>query len=251
MAMNRSERELRRLGDNDLAKMQAVIRGVFKQRHPDMKDIAFPVQAKPAREAAKALETSAPKADLRQRTYELLQLVREPSREEREALEKGKGLVFLPVQPKTLAQVVAKDEGYFWTGELEYAQSRPELREFVPPAMEIALNPVRLALPGSFSKPRNKQLEMIEEYSALLEREFPDAKAIMLPATAYAQADKAYKAQNGGHTLFKDFYARALDNTSVVFGRYHSDDRLDVGYWCADLGHDRVGAVPAVVFLRK
>lgn len=67
---------------------------------------------------------TAPKVDLRQRTYELLSLVREPSDAEQEAL-KGRGIKFLPVTSTSYAEVVAEDQAYFWDGELAYANDRP------------------------------------------------------------------------------------------------------------------------------
>lgn len=42
MAMNHSELELKSLGDKDLAKIISGVRDVFKSRHPELQDIAFP-----------------------------------------------------------------------------------------------------------------------------------------------------------------------------------------------------------------
>lgn len=42
MAMNYTERELRKLGDNDLAKIIAGAHDAFKKRHPELGDIALP-----------------------------------------------------------------------------------------------------------------------------------------------------------------------------------------------------------------
>lgn len=199
-------------------------------------------------------ETEAPGVDFHQQTYELMHLVREPSVDEREALEKRKGLVFLPVNAKSLAEFVSENPDHFWSDELEYANSRAELKDYVPPVMEVGLNPTQLALPDSFLKSQAVQLEMIDNYSKYLEVEFPDARAIMLPVTGYAQADKAYL-EKTGQVLFRTYFARALDNTSGVdaafVGRAHPDDQLLVRGWFADRGLDHVGAVPAVVFLRK
>lgn len=211
-------------------------------------DIALPGQ-RPQPE-----ETQALRIDLRQQTYDLLTLIREPSTKEREALEK-KGFVFLPVEAKSYAQVVAEDPDYFWPNELQYANQRAGLRDFTPPVMEIALNPTQLALPGSFNKSRERQLAMIEKYSkGQIELEFQDARAIMLPVTAYAQADRVYK-QRTDEVLFRTYFARGLDNISEVnaafAGRLDPDDQFHVYDWYAAHGHDYVGPVPAVVFLKK
>ena len=59
MSMQHSERELGKLGDHDLAKIQAGIREAFKKRHPELKDIAFPPIVVPVeKQAVKTPETS-------------------------------------------------------------------------------------------------------------------------------------------------------------------------------------------------
>lgn len=196
----------------------------------------------------------APIKDLRQQTYELLALVREPTEEEKEALEK-RGIVFLTTETKSLSRVVLHDPDYFWSGEQEYVDSKKELREYVPPvAMEVGLNPENPAIPGSFNKSKKVQLEMIERGSLELQKEFSDARLVMLPSTIYAQADKAYKGKTG-EVFFRNIFARALDQTSGVrsagVGRFVPGSRLRVDEWSAGDGYGRVGAVPAVVFLRK
>lgn len=190
--------------------------------------------------------------DLRQQTYDLLHLVRAPSEQEKSSF-KERGFVFLPVRAKSYAQVVAEDPAYFWPDELQYANERAELRDFTPPVMEIALNPTQLVLPGSFNKSRISQLEMIKAYSRKqIEPEFPDAKAIMLPATAYAQADKVYKGMRD-EVLFRTYFARGLDNISEVYaagaGRSAPVGPFFVDDWPAGACDARVGAVPAVVFI--
>jgi hypothetical protein len=198
--------------------------------------------------------------DLRDRTYELLSLVRQPSKEEREVLERKMKLVVLRLQAKSLSRVVAYDPNYFKSGELAFLDSTSELRDFTPPSLAVAINPdpEYIALRGSFGVSRATQLVMIEEYSqGVIEKEFPEAKAIMLPATSYAQADWIYNHRYGtiGKILFGNIFTRALDNFSELaaarVGRDHPDDRLIVFGWGADHGRCRVGGVPAVVFLRK
>lgn len=194
----------------------------------------------------------ASKIDLRKQPYELLTRVVEPSDKEKEALKVKRGLVFLPMTSQSYAQVVAEDPNHFWDKELEYANARAELRDYTPPiAVEVGLNVVELALPGSLNKPRAVALQMIEDYSQELEAEFPGFKAIMLPVTGYARADRAYAERNPGQVLFKNYFAWGLDNTSGVdaadAGRFAPDDRFRVAGWDAGHGHPCVGAVPAVV----
>lgn len=153
-----------------------------------------------------------------------------------------------------MGQFVLEEPDHFRRETLKYVDSRPQLRDYVPPAIEVALSPTQLALPDSFFKSRADQLKMINEYSESLEVEFPDARAIMLPATAYAQADKAYL-EKTGHVLFRTHFARALDNacefSAAEVGRFRPGDRLHVGSWDVGHGYGSGGAVPAVVFLRK
>lgn len=195
---------------------------------------------------------AASKIDLRQQTYDLLHLVRQPSEQEKEALAR-RGIIFLPLETKSYVQVIAGDPGHFWEDELDYANARPQLRDYVlPVAVEAGFNPVQLALPDSFRKSRLVQLQMIKDYSQQLQAEFPDARVIMLPATGYAQADRAYKASTG-EVLFRNYFARALDDLSLVdaarAGRFDPSRRFSVDGWAAAGGDDFVGAVPAVVFV--
>ncbi len=197
---------------------------------------------------------AASKIDLRQQTYDLLTLVRKPSEQEREVLGR-RGIVFLPLEAKSYAQVVAEDEGYFLPNELAYANRVSELRDYaLPVAGEFGFrSPSGLALPNSFRKSRRNQLETILEYSQLLQTDVPDARAIMLPVTGYAQADRAYKAKTG-EVFLRKYFARALDNLSLVraafAGRGGSSRRFRVDGWDAVVyGYVDVGAVPAVVLI--
>jgi hypothetical protein len=195
-----------------------------------------------------------PVVDLRLQTYEILSMVREPSPEEQEAL-KGRGIIFLPVDTRTYAQVVQGDPAHFWKDELTYATKRPALKDYaLSVATQVGLKPSELAIPGSFNQPMNIQLGMIENGSQELQKELPDARLIMLPVTAYAQADHAYK-DITHEVLFKNYFARGLDMLSEVLaahaGRSAPSERFRVFGWLADYGIDHVGAVPAVVFVRK
>lgn len=194
-----------------------------------------------------------PAVDFRQQTYEVLSQVREPTPEEKEAL-KDRGIVFLFVESKSYAQVVREDPDHFWDEELDYTIDKPALRDYVlPVAVEVGLNPDALAMPGGFGESQRVQLEMIERRSQELQQEFPDARVIMLPVTGYAQADRAYK-EITGDVLFRNYFARGLDMLSpgyvAIAGRHQPAYRFNVHDW-RDCGFDIVGAVPAVVFVKK
>ena len=55
MTLRHGERELRRLGDKDLARIIAGARDVFKKRHPEFGDIALP-EAQPAKKSSRTKE---------------------------------------------------------------------------------------------------------------------------------------------------------------------------------------------------
>lgn len=199
------------------------------------------------------------KVDLRQQTLDLLPLVRPPSIEEGAALERI-GFVFLPVLAKSFAQVVTEDPGYFWPATLEYINGMPALRDFTPPAMVVGINRTQPFLLDSRNKPREAHLAMIEQYSQReIEPKFPGAKAIALPATAYAQADRAYRERTDGELFSRSLATRdlamCLDETSneqiaIVAGRHGF--RFIVSEW--DIKHDfddHVSAFPAIVFLKN
>ena len=191
---------------------------------------------------ATPVESTQPKPDLLKQTYELLLRTREPRPEERKALEE-RGFAFFDIKAKSLAQLIQENPKHFG-----YVHESGKLREYVPTAMAIALNLKQLALPNSNSQTLAVQLEMIEESSKPFEQKFPDAKMVMLPASAYTQADIRQK-------IFKNFFARTLDETVgsrvAGVGRNRPGFQLYVLDWRADDGLDVVVAVPAVVFLKK
>ena len=197
---------------------------------------------------------TAPVIDLRKQTYEILSQLREPTSEEKAALE-ARGQVFLPLKSKTYAQVVAEDPAHYWEDELNYANGKPALRDYaLPQTAEVGLNPGELAAPDSFSRSKRVQLEMAEERSRALQKEFPDARVIMLPATGYAQWDHAYK-EKTGDVVFKNYFARCLDQLSETHsagaGRHGPSGQFYVLDWDARDGDPRVALVPAVVFVKS
>lgn len=193
-------------------------------------------------------ETSAKPIDLRQATLQLLFTVREPSSAEQEALEK-RGFSLFHIGNESLDQLIGKYPYHFWD-----VNDSQRLRRYTPPAMVVAMRPENLALSDSFKRSQIEQLAMIEEYAKSIREELPDAHAVMLPASAYAQADIAYMEETT-QPLFSNFYARALDQTdgsSVAdVGRNVPGDQLHIHDWGADYGFPYIGAVPAVVFLQK
>ncbi|EKD84785.1 MAG: hypothetical protein ACD_38C00161G0006 [uncultured bacterium] len=200
----------------------------------------------------------APKVDRRQQTYDLLKLVRKPLTEEKEVLRRSRGIVFLPVNERSYAQVVSENIGHFRSGELDYVLGyvvgKIQLINYkLPAAIEVGFNPEAMVWHGGNGS-RAGQLEVIEEYSQSLQLELPDARAIMLPSTGYAQADIAFK-KTTGRVLIEHYFARALDDLSNVHsasvGRCHRSERFHVSElneWDPSMW---VKTVPAVVFVRN
>lgn len=58
---------------------------------------------------------------------------------------------------------------------------------------------------GGLTKRIRIRRTVIEAYSQKLQKQFPNIRAIILPSTEYAQADRAYKAQTG-EVLFRNYF---------------------------------------------
>lgn len=193
------------------------------------------------------------KLDLRAKTYEWLNMVRSPTSEEMKKL--GKDWISLDIQAKSLQQVVDEDPSYFG-----YVDESRNLRDYVPPAMTIVINPKDLGVSNSFNwETQMEHLAITEKQSQIFERIHPEAKKVMLPASAYVQADKLYRKKTG-EKLFTDLCALVLDqygdsSSGLFVGRSLDTaaltDRLFVGGFLALNGHASVSVVPAVVFIRK
>lgn len=201
----------------------------------------------PAQVQAETIETP---RDLRQETYELLANLREPTSKERKAFKK-RGFVFLTVDAKSLGQICEEEAGYFG-----FINSSQGLRTYTPPqAFEIAVNPKKLRIPRSNNSSQDKQLRLTKEHSQKeIEPISAGARAVMLPATAIAQADVEYQKQNS-EVLLPDFWVRALDTTVgpdvASVGRDRPSDRLRVSDWGRGHGLPSVWALSAVVFVKN
>jgi len=192
-----------------------------------------------------------------QQTYSLLSHLVEPTAEEKDQLKAQRGLVFLPMSALSCADVIATNKPHFWENELEFASSEPALRHFIPrKAVEIGIVETELALPDSFNTTRAAALEMIEDFSQELAKDFPGFRAIMLPATAYAGVDVHYSKLNPDKGLFKNYYTWCLDNvhqdnistsTAVFAGRYLPKLPFFISSLDPNYGYSRIGAVPAIV----
>lgn len=103
---------------------------------------------------ASAKESQAPKVDLRLQTLEFLSTntFREPTAQEKKILAPRGYDIFLSAEAKTLYAVVDENKDHFWSGELDYVNARPNLRDYTPPVLTVALRSKELFLKNSFSK---------------------------------------------------------------------------------------------------
>ena len=149
-----------------------------------------------------------------------MRAVRQPTSSEQEFLE-SRQFIFLPVEAKTLNEIVSESSEYFNRGTPNYVKSQPNLMMSKSPATTIALNPTRLFLPGSIPRTsdypisKERRLTMIEEYSeSSIQTELPNAKAIMPLATMLAQADIGFDRRMGRPLLRKECLGQVLDITT-------------------------------------
>jgi len=200
---------------------------------------------------AQKVEPEAPKRNLRKETFELLGKLREPTQEEAEAL-RSEGRILFKIEPVSLGEFYNAHREYF-----DYVNSSRTLLDYVPPqAFTVAINQENVRIPGSNNSSQKSQLEQTEKHSKTdIEPRYPSGRAIMLPATAIAQADINYQIENGGKKLIPDYLLRALDTTVVPrvanVGRYRPDDGLDVDGWGRVDGSLYLWVPSAVVFVRE
>lgn len=181
---------------------------------------------------------------LRQKTYELLSLVRKPTLKEKKALEEI-GSTFFNIEAKSLKQLERENPNHFNSIDIPN-----RLRVHIPSPMIVAINVNHPYVDDCFSKSQADQLLMIEESSSFHENFYPGAREVMLPASILAQLDIIYfKNTDGKEKLFKNFFARSLDQ-GVSVGRYRPEDKLRVGN-CSNAGYDDVGVLSAVVFVNQ
>lgn len=194
--------------------------------------------------------------DLRWQTLEFLaaNAFRGPTAEEMGALKpRGYDLV-LSAAARQLSLVVTENPDHFEDSGVDYINARSQVRNYIPPALTVVLRSGELFLADSFNKSQPVQLQMTETESRAVQELVPDARSIMLPAATVAQLDLNFLRKTG-RVLFRDRFVRALDKTSGVrvasVGRSRPDDRLLVGGSDRGIGDGVVGALSAVVFIRR
>lgn len=192
--------------------------------------------------------------NLRQETLGLLaeNTFRKPTPNEEKTLGAIGYDLFFPTEAKSLGVVVAENRDYF--DKYISVDVRPELRDFIPPVLTVALRSRRLFLARSFRKSQPIQLRIIETANQTMQERLPDARVIILPISTSAQFDLAYFKKTG-QVLFKGIDAAGLDELSngcfCSVGRYHPDRGLFVSAISRGIGYSFVGALSAVVMVNS
>jgi hypothetical protein len=230
MAMNYSEKELRRLGDKDLAKIILGVHDVFKQRHPDMQDIPL---------SKVIIASEAPKVEIIPFTQEQLEGLRK------------EGL--LPDYNLTRQSLAALREGGnpFWLWHNDY----PDFEAVPSRGSAVAFNSDKPFLPGSNNKTLEQQLEMITVYNRELQQRVPGVIAILGEAPGYAELAFTHFKQTG-RRLFGLEHGYNYTRTQTRFGGRVAlvgdfdpgDGGLHVGGgWSSAYRSDDLFAAPLVV----
>jgi hypothetical protein len=176
-------------------------------------------------------------------TYEILNAAKDPSEDERLILtRRGLFLELLPIEPVSLNTFVASEPDDFICN---LSDNFPSLGEYVPPKISIAVSPSSIIMPESRGKSLAEQIEMIDEYSKeMIEPTMPTARAVMLPATVLAQADRAYaRLFPKEEPLFNRIFANTLDTEGTgrmravaVIGRELPEYPLQFKRWDSESG---------------
>ena len=227
--MNYSEKELRRLGDKDLAKIISGAHDVFRQRHPDMQDIPL----------SKAIVTpEAPKVEITPFTQEQL-----------EGLRKEGLLPDYNLTRQSLA-ALRKDGNPFWS---TWHKDYPQFEAVTSRGSAVAFNPDKPFLPGSNNKTLEQQLEMIAEYNQQLQQRVPGVMAILGEAPDYAELAFTHFKQTGRRLFGSEHgynYTRTqtrVDSSVADVGSFDAGYGLSVSSWDPAHRYDGLFAAPLVV----
>ena len=108
----------------------------------------------------------------------------------------------------------------------------PKVLGIIPPAMEVVINPQRLALPGRGDRP-HEVIRRIEQYGQqlMVEAGLEDLDVIVPHASVFAQLDMAYLKETGEKLLRRSFALTTDTNEEgdpILVGRYAPFGGLDI-----------------------
>lgn len=263
MTMYHGERALRRLDDKDLAKIMAGVHDVFKQRHPEMRDIPLPQPKKPRDAQAVTHEIPQPRGlEPIRYAIEIPTVNEEVYQRVREAVEATGRTFVAAIRSVSVGDLLAEDKQREQKGKarrLGFVNDSKTMRATVPPEMEIAINPNMVRIEGSNNLSTDAQKTKIREAEAAWKKQLPEdvrpyVSMRMVDPSTYSQLEDSYM-DGTGELLFPNFFARTDAQTVrggvALVGRDDPTGRRYVLDWSVGNGDGRVFAVPVVVFPRK
>lgn len=205
-------------------------------------------------------------AEYQRKVHSLLEHVRPPTSEEARILGK-RGIIFLPVSTRSLADLVRLHPAHFRGSQLPDLDKIPEVRDYtLPRPIEVGLQ-ARLYEGASTAPLHLEKSNMYPRVAKILENDelsrtdedfadLPDARAIIAPAVVYAAADLAYAQQDKeGRGLLRGLHAEVLEDATDTYlpsvGRYLNDHSLSIGGSNRSYAPDGAFAIPAVVFVDR
>lgn len=228
-------------------------------RHPDNQDLTKQSAIRQAREmlASAGVTGLGQKAEGRVlRTPEALIEIKSFSKETRKVLEK-EGYVIYSLTGQSINSL--RNAGRkFWS---EWHKDFLDFEAIGSMQSEVAINTIKLFLPGSNNKTLVQQEEMVSKFSVELEKKVQGVKVIIGQAPDYVELafkhlDETKKYLFGAKDNYN--YARtktlSIDSFVAYVGGFH-DSRgfffqpvgLGVGYWPADGGLGVIYAAPLVI----
>lgn len=176
--------------------------------------------------------------------------------EQQAGLEKVGWNFLIEVKPRSIGQLL---EDEIVKRKFDYVHPSEQMRNIIPAARQIAVNPSELFIPGSENLSADDQDQKIEDEVRKLRKK--NLKKGTLEgidfardhASVYAQFDFVYQQSFGGRKLIVDAFARTIDETYydarvgsslAGVGRFFGDGLLYVDVWYACYGDPGVLGLP-------
>jgi len=227
MAFQHLERNLKRSGDTDLAKIAIGLRDAWRQRHLGQKDIPLPTVARTA------VETEAPE-------------IQRFSTEAREALE-ARGFVVYELTGQSIKSLRDQRHPFWSTWHKDY----PQFEALPSRKSEVAIDPSKLFIPRSNNKTLAEQLEAVRKFSDGLN--IPGVEAVLGEAADYTELAFTHLDKTGKRLFGSDYgfnYTRTqtrVEGLVASVGDLYADHGLDVDHWYPSNRHGDLFAAPLVV----
>lgn len=264
MAMRFIEGELNRMGEKDLARIVAGVRGKLGR------DIALPQPKKPSVYPAGSHENRPPlRLKVIPYEIEIPEVSEEVYAETRRAIEAIiPGVFITPIRSVTMEDLLAEygqREQRWEPMRLGYVHDSDIVRATLPPAMEVFIDPEAIRIEGSNYLPADEQKREIAKIAASYRERLPEALRgnvdwHMVDPSTMSQLEDAWMDAGNGPLLLNYFARTDVETVKghvVCVGRYGPNDQRIVCAWGRDdgdgYGHSyvRVFAVPVGVLPQK